>query len=47
MIDGYGILTYTDGAKYTGEWKDGKKHGKVCTFARFGISFYVTLYFGL
>ena len=25
--DGQGIFTYSDGNKYEGEWKDGKKHG--------------------
>lgn len=26
--DGEGTFTYTDGSKYTGQWKDGKKHGQ-------------------
>ena len=25
--DGQGTFTYSDGNKYEGEWKDGKKHG--------------------
>ena len=25
--DGQGTYTYSDGNKYEGEWKDGKKHG--------------------
>ena len=25
--DGQGTFTYSDGDKYEGEWKDGKKHG--------------------
>ena len=25
---GSGNVTYADGSKYIGEWKEGKKHGK-------------------
>ena len=27
-MDGHGEYTWTDGQKYVGNWKDGKKHGK-------------------
>ena len=26
--DGQGTFFYSDGSKYVGEWKNGKKHGK-------------------
>lgn len=29
QMDGYGIYKYTSGAIYSGEWKDGKHHGRV------------------
>jgi len=29
LLDGQGTLTYGNGDKYVGEWKDGKKHGSV------------------
>jgi len=28
IIEGVGSLTYSDGDKYEGEWKDGQKHGQ-------------------
>ena len=28
IIEGVGILTYSDGDKYEGEWKDGQKNGQ-------------------
>ena len=28
-MEGYGIYKYTSGAIYSGEWKDGKQHGRV------------------
>ena len=28
IIEGLGSLTYPDGDKYVGEWKDGKQHGQ-------------------
>ena len=28
IIEGLGSLTYPDGEKYVGEWKDGEKHGQ-------------------
>jgi len=27
-IDGRGVMLYPDGSTYSGEWKDGKRHGK-------------------
>ena len=27
MNDGHGVMIYTNGEKYDGEWKDSKKHG--------------------
>lgn len=27
-MEGYGTYKYTSGAKFTGEWKDNKHHGK-------------------
>jgi len=31
-MEGYGVYKYTSGAIYSGEWKDGKHHGKVVLF---------------
>jgi len=28
-MNGYGVYKYTSGAIYSGEWKDGKHHGRV------------------
>lgn len=28
-MNGYGVYKYTSGAIYSGEWKEGKQHGKV------------------
>ncbi len=28
---GYGVMTYNDGSRYTGQWKDGLRHGKGIT----------------
>jgi len=39
ILEGLGSLTYPDGDKYVGEWKDGKKHGQ-------GIITYVDKYLG-
>ena len=27
-MNGAGTITFPDGMKYEGEWKDGKKHGQ-------------------
>lgn len=33
-INGQGTMIYTDGSKYVGQWKDGKREGEgVCTFS--------------
>ena len=28
-MNGYGVYKYISGAIYSGEWKDGKHHGRV------------------
>ncbi len=28
ILEGLGSMTYPDGDKYVGEWKDGKRHGE-------------------
>jgi hypothetical protein len=27
-LNGKGVFTWSDGSKYEGDWKDGKRHGK-------------------
>lgn len=35
MRNGYGVFYFSDGRKFSGDWKDGKQHGKGCYEKKF------------